>query len=693
MRTLKIILYIFILLMSHNYSALAYETLDTQGKAEYYYICKINLDEQGAGGNDPFTIRMNGICAIRSNVEVAGWGNLILDWHEVQISGSYFDSSNKAVEEIWAKGTPIFVANLSCTANPWAHGLWVGGKPTCTTINQPQNNIGDLTIYDDDIIRVQGPYPFSVHYLDPGIISAIAKGEETGFKSAEELAEELLGKWNPYGKQLSGQSALTITEPYELEMIDQNQQKYAILLEKKENFQELPWIEYVIEHLEESPEVVGDVKLPTGHTHWWQPFDRIMRPALYTSPIHVGVSNYPYSANPNMYRLRVRLCSDPNSQEQTFNYSPWRHYCIGNPGDICTGSNLKYIEKSTTDIKQIQAINQIFHQPEKNTSDNSLKRKQNFISKVYEMDLNDGTALKSQNAMTRNILQAVPTPIPLAGSSAFSTKKITNIAVKHMAGQKPVFEFEQFDGTKWRKARSIRLINMQPQSGDGTQVVTRASFQINTPGRYRYRVTTDASTVFSPYHEFTVVGLHGGLSPQMDHAAGAKGAAGGAAAAQKRTAKAPAKSGSTTEMKTSSNELHGSDSLQMKPKKQLQPSNPLRITSPTQNQSFWAPANVTVKTIHDSRFQLVHELKKGNGKFLKMKNGNFKHLEPGNYKLKVRYATAPPSSGAQVPFTVKIKVKKQTMQQQPEPKPQPPQVQQQTQPQLPPQQMRRPMTQ
>ena len=129
-------------------------------------------------------------------------------------------------------------------------------------------------------------------------------------------------------------------------------------------------------------------------------------------------------------------------------------------------------------------------------------------------------------------------------------KSLTSLPVKHAAGQKPVYEFEYYDGRAWRMERSIRPISMQTPQGNGmTQVITKTSFRISKPGKYRYRVTTDVSgSPSSPYQEFVVVDPRAQSMAQVSAQAqaskakaAAEPAAAGAPAGAVNIAKSPAR--------------------------------------------------------------------------------------------------------------------------------------------------------
>lgn len=376
MKSSKILLFVLILILFGNVS-FAYEHLDTGGKNEPYYICSLKLSEQGAFGTEPFFISMTGVCAIRSSYGVAGWEDLYLGWHQVTVSGIYDYGSHIAEEAIKVKGQTVFMVKLSCSKNPWAHGVWVNGS-TCSTTGEPINNIG--TMVNDADVRVHGPYPLSARFMDYSTQAAIAKGEETNFKSAEELAEELLGDWKPYG-QPGGESALVIKKPDDFEMIDQNLDHYDFEVEKKPGFQELGWIKIWIEHLEEVPDVIGDIVILDTYTHWWQPFWSIPYPAD-VSPLSVGISKFPFANKPGVYRFRMNSGYAPYSKKHTYGYSSWRHFCVGQPGGICVNSNLVKVGQTTEVIKKIQAINLIFNQESKDIKVDQAKKKQKIVAQL-----------------------------------------------------------------------------------------------------------------------------------------------------------------------------------------------------------------------------------------------------------------------------------------------------------------------
>ncbi|MBT8360289.1 MAG: hypothetical protein KJO32_04995, partial [Deltaproteobacteria bacterium] len=255
-----------------------------------------------------------------------------------------------------------------------------------------------------------------------------------------------------------------------------------------------------------------------------------------------------------------------------------------------------------------------------------------------------------------------PKLIPLPRNQRYLVNSLAGLPVRHAAGQKPAFEFEYFDKKGWRKTESIRSFSMQTPKGGRGLVVTQAKFRLAQPGKYRYRVKT--GNKFSSYQTFMVVGPQGSLSPQMGTAG--KGAAAGTAISKQKVAQ-PAQDGSAkTAPKSSANELRGSDSTTPKVAKQLQPARPVLILSPKHNQSFWAPANVTVTTSHDSRIKLRFALSRNNGSFIKMRDGKLENLSAGNYKIRVRYDTKG-IDWQEVSFNVRPPVKKKAVQQQPKP--------------------------
>ncbi len=271
--------------------------------------------------------------------------------------------------------------------------------------------------------------------------------------------------------------------------------------------------------------------------------------------------------------------------------------------------------------------------------------------------------------------RSAPTPLALPRGAAFSVNSLASLPVKHVAGQKPVYEFEYYDGRAWRKERSIRPISMQTPQGSGmTQVITKTSFRISKPGKYRYRVKTDASgSPSSPYQEFVVVDPRAQSMAQVSAQAqasrakaAAEPAAAGAPAGAVNIAKSPARTEGPRPPDNSADLQRGTDTAtpQVPAQRQLMPpSAPPRITAPRPNQAFSAPANVIVQTSHDARFELVFEISMGAGKPLMGNNGDFRQLAPGKYLVKVGYKGRPQRS--QVDFWVHPK--KQAVQAQPQP--------------------------
>ena len=281
---------------------------------------------------------------------------------------------------------------------------------------------------------------------------------------------------------------------------------------------------------------------------------------------------------------------------------------------------------------------------------------------------------KPSSAATRSPITA-PALMPLPRGAAFSVNSLTSLPVKHAAGQKPVYEFEYYDGRAWRMERSIRPISMQTPQGNGmTQVITKTSFRISKPGKYRYRVTTDASgSPSSPYQEFVVVDPRAQsmaqVSAQSSRAkAAADPAAAGAPGGAMNVVKSPNRTAQPPRPPDNSADLsRGKDTATPQPPAQRQlmpPSTPPKITAPRHNQSFSAPANVMVKTSHDSRFDLVFEMSKDMGKPLMGSSGDLRQLAPGKYRIKVGYKGRPQRS--QVDFVVKIPTKKQAIQARPQ---------------------------
>jgi hypothetical protein len=280
-----------------------------------------------------------------------------------------------------------------------------------------------------------------------------------------------------------------------------------------------------------------------------------------------------------------------------------------------------------------------------------------------ERPVSEGTDAVSKstqyNSLTGLQPTKVPIIIPLPRGTAFSTASLTTLPVKHAAGQQPVFEFERFDGRTWRRARSIRPISMQPQPGGGTQVITDASFRITEPGRYRYRVSTDApGAAFSPYKEFVVT------DPKTQIAAVKEMQRGRAMVEPEKSKSASAghtetrtltKSGAPTPPKSAVQDGKISEGTAPEASKKTPftfPTMPktLQIISPQPNQSFQAPANVALRINHDTKYDVVLEIRKDSGPFKKANPGLLRQLPAGIYTLRVGYQAS--SERNELSFTV-----------------------------------------
>jgi hypothetical protein len=272
--------------------------------------------------------------------------------------------------------------------------------------------------------------------------------------------------------------------------------------------------------------------------------------------------------------------------------------------------------------------------------------------------------------------RAAPTVIPMSRATEFSTSGMTSLPVKHVAGQQPVFEFEQYDGRAWRTARSIRPISMRPQPGGGTQVITDASFRITEPGRYRYRVRTDgAGSEFSPYQEFIVTDPRtqaaavASIQRSRARAAAGDAEAAGPPSAAKQIDRVAAATGGSSAPANSANLQRGSDSTtpSISAQRQLMPpSTPPRITAPRPNETFTAPADVAIKTSHDSRFNVVYEVRRsGEPRYNALTDSVLRGLPAGTYDLQAGYDGMPQKS--QISFTVRMPIQKQAVQARPQP--------------------------
>jgi len=472
MKTSKSLLFVFLLILFSNYAFA--NPLDRTGtgmapnKPDYYTCTQVKLGKNGAGGTEPFTITMTGVCAVHPGQGLPGWTPL--SWREVSVYGRYHYSSQVAKETVRVQGQDVFQVDLSCSKNPWAHGVWVGGA-TCSAIGEPVNKTGAV---------VDGPYPLSARFMDYSTQSAIAKGEETGFKSAEELAEELLGDWNPY-EQTGGESALVIKKPGNFELIDQNISYYDFVMENKPGFQELSYIKYEFEHLEETPDLVGDIDIPDTYTHWWQPFWKNSLPASI-SPVPIGISNGLFANKPGQYRFRVRGSQGSPQMNTIGGWSSWRNFCIGQPGAICGNSNLVEVGKKTEVLKKMQAINLVFNQRLKGSKANQLKKKQDIFA---QLDSKTFKHLKHKETGQKppGLSKKKTTSLTLLSSKpSYRANETAVFMLKGDADKQPVVEC--FDKKRWgsKCPQGIKLRKM----GSGAQ--TRYILSASKAGKYRLRV-------------------------------------------------------------------------------------------------------------------------------------------------------------------------------------------------------------
>lgn len=354
-------------------------TLDRSGTGhppDYYTCTQVKLIKaQGAHyANDPgtnqFYIQMTGLCAVHPGEGLAGWTPV--EWKKVNVYGSYWYNHNNpysaqnAKETVKVDGKTVFEAKLACSVNPWAHGPYVGGS-TCSTTSEPKNETGAV---------VHGPYPLSAKYMDYTTQSAIAKAEDWT------SPEEELSDWDPY-EQTGGTPGVTIVKPSNLELINQATNYYNFVIEKNSGFPDPPWIKFQFEHLEETPEMVGDIKLPDTYSHWWQPFNTTTLPG-YVSPIPIGISAGLFSNSTGQFRVRVRAYQAFPNKNEIGGWTPWRTFCIGQSDESCKSGTFEFgkLAKASEALKSLEKFSLLLDEVTQFSPAEKSVKKRNFFNEL-----------------------------------------------------------------------------------------------------------------------------------------------------------------------------------------------------------------------------------------------------------------------------------------------------------------------
>ena len=194
---------------------------------------------------------------------------------------------------------------------------------------------------------------------------------------------------------------------------------------------------------------------------------------------------------------------------------------------------------------------------------------------------------------------AKPTLIPLGKGNVFPSNSMASLSVRHAAGQKPLFEFESFDGKRWRRSQEIRLINVQTPRASGGQVVTKASVRMSAPGKFRYRVKMNATGAApTPYREIIVEDKRIKNKAVAEQPADPVKRESARASVKKSTVGKRAK---TQETPVAQNKMVLT---------------PPVILAPRSGQTFNAPADIMLKARYDQNFPIIFELKKDNGRYV-----------------------------------------------------------------------------
>ncbi len=396
MKPLRISIFLFSLLLSVN---IVYgNVLDRSGTGPEplppanYTCINVNISGNGAKFHDEFfSIEMSGHCFPETGATVLTGSHI----KNIGATGNYYFESKIATEKVYNQnGTRIFEVRLSCNGNPWAYGV---EQANCTPMEPPTNKLEDIAI--------QPPYPLTAKHMDPATQAAILAAKN--WKSPEEI----LADWNPY-ERTGGSTALSFIAPQNLEMINQSVGFYPFQLEQIYFNNSIPdTINYQVETLEDTPEYIGDIKMPDTHEQWWQPFLLDGMSISETDPIilNIGIASGAFSGKPGSYRIRARAYN--GQVGHIGGWTSWQYFCVGQPGDSCMTSymtsgelpakslGLKKLDQMTKVLKTMQAADIFFSKNTKESKAVILKKKQRLFDQL--MSKNKEMAVVSPLSIVR----------------------------------------------------------------------------------------------------------------------------------------------------------------------------------------------------------------------------------------------------------------------------------------------------
>lgn len=387
MKLSKILIFLLFLTLPSNVAfAVTYDNSglgDEPPPPPNYNCVNVGVSGHGAQYNDKFfSIEMSAFCYIDQ-------GTVLISNNNVGATGRYYYQEQIATEKVYKLGPGgsghIFEVRLQCMRNPWAYGL---ENANCTPMDPPTNHLEGVVI--------NGPYPLFAKYMDSGLQSMIKKAAD--WKSPEEL----LADWDP-NEQTGGASALSFLAPQNGEMINQSMGYYPLQLEQVNSNSNVPeTINYQVETLEDTPEYIGDIKIPDTHSQWWQPFAVQSMPVTETDPIilNIGIASGAFAGKPGSYRIRARA---HNSQGAIGGWSSWQYFCVGPAGSSCTqtysgqlpggGPVFMKLNRVTLDLKTMQATDIFFNKKSADIKEVQMQKKK-FFNQLLSKKLKQPTIKK-----------------------------------------------------------------------------------------------------------------------------------------------------------------------------------------------------------------------------------------------------------------------------------------------------------
>ncbi|MHB8836571.1 MAG: hypothetical protein ACYC9Y_12845 [Candidatus Methylomirabilia bacterium] len=295
-------------------------TLDRMGtgpEAQPGYFCRSPFDFEGMSWNKQyrfFTIDLKGQCGVIQDPSkyMPGWGGGGADFRNVEVAGIYHyenaaqnEQAGEAKETVRHEGKIILETSLHCDRNPWLYPFEVA----CTVAPAPApvNNSG---------VAVSGPYPVSARYVETSAILAMRKWE------ADKDKPDPLADWDPMGTP-PGYSALVIASPTSYQSIPAAAPGFSLALNGVPPGSPakvlMNW-----QNIVQGPEWAGDIHLSEEARWDWWPFAGPPFAMTGAFPLTVAVTPGYFTGKPGLYRLQVKLESEPW-------WSPWRYFWIGPP--------------------------------------------------------------------------------------------------------------------------------------------------------------------------------------------------------------------------------------------------------------------------------------------------------------------------------------------------------------------------